>query len=106
MDPLGLRKMPASSMGADFADINRDGYLDIFAVDMLSRRSDLRRRQTVAKRPVPPRVGDFQSQVQTPQNTLLLNRGDGTFAEIACLAGVEARLVVVAPVPGRGPRWV
>jgi hypothetical protein len=90
IDSLALRKIPSSSMGADFTDINRDGKVDIFAVDMLSRSSEMRRRQTVAKRPVPPRVGDLESRVQTPQNTLLLNRGDGTFAEIACLAGVEA----------------
>ena len=89
-DALALRKIPFSSMGADFADINRDGHLDFFAVDMLSRSSELRRRQTVAKRPVPPRPGESDSRVQTPQNTLLLNRGDGTFAEIACLAGIEA----------------
>ena len=88
--PLALRKIPSSSMGVDFADINRDGYPDIFAVDMLSRNSGLRRRQTVAKQPVPPRVGDIESRVQAPRNTLLLNRGDGTFAEIAFLAGVEA----------------
>jgi hypothetical protein len=90
IDSLALRKIPASSMGVDFADINRDGHVDIFAVDMLSRSSEMRRRQTVAKGPVPPRVGDLASRVQTPQNTLLLSRGDGTFAEIACLAGVEA----------------
>ncbi len=89
-DSLALRKIPSSSMGADFADINRDGHIDIFAVDMLSRSSELRRRQTVAKKPVPPRVGDLESRVQTPHNALLLNRGDGTFAEIAFLAGVEA----------------
>jgi hypothetical protein len=90
IDALSLRKIPSSSMGADFADINRDGQVDIFAVDMLSRSSEMRRRQTVAKTPVAPRVGDISSRVQTPQNTLLLNRGDGTFAEIACLAGLEA----------------
>ncbi len=90
IDSLAMRKIPSSSMGADFTDINRDGHVDIFAVDMLSRNSEMRRRQTVAKSPVSPRVGDLESRVQTPQNTLLLNRGDGTFAEIACLAGVEA----------------
>jgi len=90
IETLALRKIPASSMGADFADINRDGHLDIFAVDMLSRSPELRKRQMVAKRPIPPRIGDALSRVQTPQNTLLLNRGDGTFAEIACFAGVEA----------------
>ncbi|HXJ74715.1 MAG TPA: VCBS repeat-containing protein, partial [Candidatus Dormibacteraeota bacterium] len=41
---LAWRKMPASSMGVDFADIDRDGWVDIFAVDMLSRSSELRRR--------------------------------------------------------------
>ncbi|HYV31202.1 MAG TPA: VCBS repeat-containing protein, partial [Candidatus Binatia bacterium] len=90
LDSLALRKFPFSSMGVDFADINRDGHIDIFAVDMLSRSSELRRRQTVAKRPVPPGIGDLGSRVQTPHNTLLLNRGDGTFAEIAFFAGVEA----------------
>ena len=90
IDSQALRKIPASSMGVDFADINRDGHVDIFVVDMLSRSSELRRRQMVAKNPVPPLVGDMESRVQTPQNTLLLNRGDGTFAEIACFAGVAA----------------
>ncbi|MDB6034663.1 MAG: hypothetical protein JWM16_5001, partial [Verrucomicrobiales bacterium] len=90
LDNLALRKIPASSMGVDFSDINRDGYLDIFAVDMLSRSSELRRRQLIAKSPVAPRVGDIESRVQAPQNVLLLNRGDGTFAEIAHFAGVEA----------------
>ena len=90
IDTLALRKIPASSMGVDFADINRDGHLDIFAVDMLSRSPEMRKRQMVAKRPIAPRIGDAVSRVQAPQNTLLLNRGDGTFAEIACFAGVEA----------------
>lgn len=88
--PQALRKFPSSSMGVDFADVNRDGHVDVFAVDMLSRSSEMRRRQTVAKRPVPSRVGDVDTTIQTPQNTLLLNRGDGTFAEIACFAGLEA----------------
>jgi len=90
VDSLEIRKIPASSMGVGFSDINRDGHLDIFAVDMLSRSSELRRRQVVAKSPIAPRIGDTESRVQTPQNTLLLNRGDGTFTEIACFAGLEA----------------
>jgi enediyne biosynthesis protein E4 len=90
IDPLAIRKICASSMGVDFADINHDGHLDIFAVDMLSRSLEVRKRQVVAKRLTPPRVGDIETRVQTPQNTLLLNRGDGTYAEIAQLAGVHA----------------
>ncbi len=89
-DPLELRKFPASSMGVDFADVDRDGHPDIFAVDMLSRSSELRRRQMVAKRGAPAAIGEIATQVQTPRNVLLLNRGDRTFAEIACLAGVDA----------------
>ena len=90
IDTLAIRKTCASSMGVDFADINHDGHLDIFAVDMLSRSLELRKRQVVAKRHTPPRIGDIATRVQTPQNTLLLNRGDGTYAEIANLAGVQA----------------
>ncbi len=88
--PLAIRKICASSMGVDFSDVNRDGHLDIFVVDMLSRSSELRKRQIVAKRPTPPRIGDIETRIQTPQNTLLLNRGDGTYAEIASLAGLQA----------------
>ena len=90
MDSLAVRRISASSMGVDFADLNHDGHPDIFAVDMLSRSPELRKRQMVAKRLTPSRTGEFAARVQTPQNTLLLNRGDGTFAEIACLAGLEA----------------
>ncbi len=90
IDGPAIRRISASSMGVDFADINHDGHLDIFVVDMLSRSAELRKRQIVAKRATPPRIGDLETRVQTPQNTLLLNRGDGTYAEIACLAGLQA----------------
>src|SRR5439155_12378372 len=59
VDSLAVRKIPASPMGVDFGDVNRDGHLDIFAVDMLSRSAELRRRHTVAKREVAPRVADI-----------------------------------------------
>ena len=83
-------------MGVDFADVNHDGHLDIFVVDMLSRSAELRKRQIIAKRPTAPRPGDVATRVQTPQNTLLLNRGDGTYAEIACLAGLQANRALPA----------
>ena len=34
---LALRNMSASSMGVDFADIDRDGHVDFLVLDMLSR---------------------------------------------------------------------
>jgi len=37
-----------------------------------------------------PAIGDLKSRPQYALNTLLLNRGDGTYAEIAQLCGLEA----------------
>src|SRR4029078_13273065 len=34
--PLALRKTSNSSMGVDFSDVDRDGHLDFFVVDMLA----------------------------------------------------------------------
>jgi enediyne biosynthesis protein E4 len=90
IDPLAVRKSSASAMGVGFADVNRDGYLDIFVVDMLSRSAELRKRQMLARRGTAPKIGEIDNRPQTPQNTLLLNRGDGTYAEIAQLAGLTA----------------
>ena len=87
---LALRHTSASSMGIDFADINRDGYLDFFVLDMLSRDHRLRRRQMLAQRPVMTPAGMIENRPQIMRNTLFLNRGDSTFAEIAEYAGVEA----------------
>src|SRR5439155_4127472 len=38
----------------------------------------------------PKQPGDIQTQLQNQRNTLYLNRGDGTFAEISAYAGVQA----------------
>jgi len=84
-----LRSTSNSGMAVAIGDVNRDGYPDLFEVDMLSR--DTRRLKTqiptntaVAKR---PGIGDDRPQTQ--RNTLQLNRGDGTFAEVARFAGVS-----------------
>jgi len=84
-----LRSTSNSGMAVAVGDVNRDGYPDLFEVDMLSK--DTRRRKTqvpthttVAKR---PGLGDDRPQMQ--RNTLQLNRGDGTFAEVARFAGLS-----------------
>ncbi len=89
-DRLSLRKTSASSMSVDFADINRDGLVDFFVVDMLSRDPRLRKRQSFAQMPAATPVGVIDDRPQVMRNTLFLNRGDGTFAEIACFANLPA----------------
>lgn len=85
-----IRSTSNSTMSVDIGDVDRDGTPDLFQVDMLSR--DTRRLKTQipthshpAKRP-----GQGETRVQMQRNTLQLNRGDGTFAEIARFAGVGA----------------
>ena len=89
-EPLAFRQTSLSSMGVDVADINRDGYDDIFVVDMLSRDHVRRHMQRIELRPelVPPSAIEYRPQYG--RNTLFLNRGDGTYAEIAQFAGLEA----------------
>ena len=87
---LALRKLTLFSMGVDFADINRDGYDDIFVLDMLSRRRSVRMTQQ-PDRSVPMAIpGLIDNRPQYSMNTLFLNRGDGTYAEIAQLSGLAA----------------
>src|SRR5437867_9476747 len=87
---LAWRNMSASSMGVDFADIDRDGHLDFFVVDMLSRDPRLRKRQKLAQPPMASSIGAVADRPQFMRNTLFVGRGDGTFAEIANYAGVAA----------------
>lgn len=80
-----------SSMGADIADINNDGNLDIFVTDMLP--SDDRRLKTTS-------VFEGYNLVelklkqgfwhQYMRNNLQLNNGDNTFSEIGQFSGVSA----------------
>jgi len=84
---LAFRKGSHFAMGVDVADINRDGHDDIFVVDMLSREHGLR-MDMMNNRTVPDPVADWRPDYM--MNTLFLNRGDGTYAEMAQLAGVNA----------------
>ena len=87
---LALRETSSSSMGVDFADIDRDGHLDFIVTDMLSRDPKLRRRQMPARWPIPEPIQEIEFRPQIIQNTLFHNRGDGTYEEIANYGGVAA----------------
>jgi len=87
---LALRQTSLFSMGVDVADIDRDGRDDIFVVDMLSRAHTRRAVQLGERRANVAPPGVFENRPQYMRNTLFWNRGDGTYAEIARLAGLEA----------------
>lgn len=72
------------SMGNDVADFNNDGLLDIFVVDMLPRASERRNTQFGI---IPVFSPTFDSS-QVVKNVLHLNRGNGTFSDIAYLSGI------------------
>ncbi len=87
---LSLRTTSYASMGVDVADFDRDGYFDLFVVEMLSREHPRRMWQMVPNNPLPPTPGRVDDCWQVARNTLLWNRGDGSYAEIAQFAGVAA----------------
>ncbi|HEY5911778.1 MAG TPA: VCBS repeat-containing protein [Verrucomicrobiae bacterium] len=87
---LAIRKTCLYSMSADVADINRDGWDDLYNADMLSRFHTLRLRQLGGTNPPAAVMGETVDRQQARRNTLQLNRGDGTYAEIANYAGAEA----------------
>jgi hypothetical protein len=84
------RQMSNATMGVDVADVNGDGLPDLFCVDMLSADTRRLKTQIPTNTAFPKKPGDIEMQLQQQRNTLFLNRGDGTFAEVAAAAGVEA----------------
>jgi hypothetical protein len=90
MSNLAVRNTCRFAMGVDFADLNRDGLDDFFVVDMLSRSHAMRKTQTVGVPAMFLPPGKIDNRPQYKRNTLFLNRGDGTYAEIAQLAGLDA----------------
>jgi len=88
------RALPTSSyfsMGVDIADVNNDGWPDIYTSDMLPE-DDHRLKTTSAFEPwelyqAKAREG-FDHQLM--RNMLQLNNGNGTFSDVAMLGGVAA----------------
>ena len=83
-----------SSMGGDIADINNDGFLDIFTTDMLPE-DDYRLKTTFTYEPFEykQKEVDWGYYHQLSQNSLQLNNGFGlssniTFSDIGFYAGL------------------
>jgi enediyne biosynthesis protein E4 len=78
------------SMGNDVADVNNDGLLDVFTLDMLPEDN---KRQKLLKENENYEVyrkavsNGFHHQYM--RNMLHLNNGDGTFSEIGQLSGIS-----------------
>lgn len=86
-----MKSISGASMGADLADINNDGWSDLFVTEMLPQ--DNARLKTVTTFEDWNRYrynveNDYYHQFT--RNMLQVNNGNGTFSEIGRLAGVEA----------------
>lgn len=87
---MSIRTSSHASMSVDFADIDRDGSVDIFVAEMRTRdRRDRLKHVPFQGRLLKP-AGRIDDRPQVQRNTLFLNRGDGSFAEIAEFAEVDA----------------
>lgn len=80
-----------SSMGADIADINNDGYPDLFTTDMLPL-NDFRLKTTGSFDNISLFTDKLKSgfYYQYTKNCLQLNNTNGRFADIARYSGVVA----------------
>ncbi|WP_255070093.1 VCBS repeat-containing protein [Lacihabitans sp. LS3-19] len=89
-----LKHTSNSAMGNDIADINNDGNLDIFAVDMLAKSNYRKKVLTGATNYQTYNLyNEFGINYQYMRNTLQLNNGvnkqnQPMFSEISLLAGV------------------
>jgi len=86
-----MHSISGASMGADLADINNDGFSDIFVTEMLPQENS--RLKTVTTFEDWNRYQySFQNGYhhQFTRNMLQINQGNGRFAETGRLAGVAA----------------
>lgn len=81
------------SMGVDIADVNNDGYTDIFTLDMMPEEENIRKRSVGYD---PYNIFLFKKSYgyhdQFPHNHLQINNAQSrpTFSELAAFAGIES----------------
>ena len=86
--PMSLRETSNTCMSVDMADVNRDGFVDLFTTDMMAPTLAGRQRSVPTHTPLQKPVGLSPERTQWMRNMLQLSRGDGTYSQIADLAGV------------------
>jgi enediyne biosynthesis protein E4 len=86
-----MQHLSLASMGSDMADVNNDGYPDIFATEMLPYEEERLKTTTefenIDNYLLKQQRGFYH---QFSQNTLQINQGNGTFKDVAHYAGVSA----------------
>lgn len=85
-----IRHQSRFSMGNDVADINNDGHMEIYTLDMLPE-TNLRKKTVIVGNGYIVYINDFKYGYthQYVRNMLQLNNGDMTFSEIGQFAGVH-----------------
>ncbi len=85
-----IRHTSRSSMGVDFADLDRDGHDDFIVVDMLAREHGRRMTQLVRDRPTRSEIERVEERPQFNRNTLFFGTAGGYFTETAFWSRVAA----------------
>lgn len=84
-----VKHLSFNSMGSDIADVNNDGYADLFTLDM-NPEDYVRSKTTMAMTP----IDRFETMVAMDyhynymHNMLHINNGNGSYREIAKMAGI------------------
>jgi len=90
LDTLAMRNSSFYSMTVDFSDVTRNGFVDIFTVEMLNDKHQDRLQVRLPTEPIPLLQGEYINRPRYNRNSLFLNRGDHTYAEISYYSGLHA----------------
>jgi hypothetical protein len=84
-----FRHTSQSTMGTDLSDFDNDGLIDLLAMDMLPA-NNLRHKLIQTTNTLPKYLTMVQNGYFEPvvRNVLQRNNGNGTFSDVACMAGV------------------